>query len=132
MDWSIWLAKLTKVLTYTGHGHYNGAAASNKDFYDNLSSKDKKLVDAAGAYAHAKILKEAQNLDAIGLGKIVRKIPNYKIVTLTEAERVPFIKAAQGVQDKFASKNPSSKELLMQMRNDVKNAVEIASKNTKK
>jgi len=126
------LDKLTKVLTYTGHGHYNGAVATNKSFFDNLSSRDRKLVKAAGSHAHKVILKEAQNLDAKGLGKIIRKLPNYKIVTLTQEERAPFITAAKGVQEKFASKSASNKNLLMQMKEDVKLAVIAAAKSSKK
>jgi TRAP-type C4-dicarboxylate transport system substrate-binding protein len=84
------LDDLTKVLTYTGHGHFNASASANKKFFDGLSERDKKLVRAAAAHAHEIILNEAQKLDAYGLGRIVRTNPSYKIVTLTESERAPF------------------------------------------
>jgi TRAP-type C4-dicarboxylate transport system substrate-binding protein len=126
------LDKLTKVLTYTGHGHYNGAAAVNKEFFDKLSSRDKELVEAAGAHAHKTILSAARDLDVKGLGKIIRKIPDYKIVTLTAEERAPFMKRAKTVQDSFASKSESNGKLLMQMKKDLEVATASAAKPAKK
>lgn len=112
------LDHLTKVLTYMGHAHFNASASANKKFFDNLSKRDKRLVKAAAAYAHKVILKEAQKLDAYGLGKIVRTNPKYKIITLTSKEKKPFMKVAKEVQDKFASKSQSNKRVLEQMRKD--------------
>ena len=116
------LDNLTKVLTYTGHGHFNASASANKKFFDELSERDKKLVHAAAAHAHKIILVEAQKLDAYGVGRIVRTNPDYKIVTLTESERAPFIKAAKVVQASFASKSASNKKVLGQMMADLKEA----------
>ena len=116
------LDNLTKVLTYTGHGHFNASASANKKFFDELSERDKKLVQAAAAHAHQIILIEAQRLDAYGVGRIVRTNPDYKIVTLTESERAPFIKAAKVVQASFASKSASNKKVLGQMMADLKEA----------
>ena len=116
------LDDLTDVLTYTGHGHFNASASANKKFFDGLSERDKKLVRAAAAHAHEVILKEAQKLDAYGLGRIVRTNPSYKIVTLTESERAPFKEAAKEVQASFASKSASNKKVLDQMMADLKEA----------
>jgi len=116
------LDDLTKVLTYTGHGHFNASATANLKFFDGLSNRDKKLVRAAAAHAHEVILKEAEKLDAYGLGRIVRTNPSYKIVTLTESEREPFKKAAEEVQASFASKSASNKKVLDQMMADLKEA----------
>lgn len=116
------LDHLTKVLTYTGHGHFNASASVNKKFFDGLSRRDKKLVRAAAEHAHTVILKEAEKLDAYGIGRIVRTNPGYKIVTLTEKERAPFKKAAKAVQASFASKSASNKKLLKQMMADLKEA----------
>lgn len=117
------LDNLTNVLTYTGHGHFNASASANKQFFDSLSSRDKKLVKAAAAYAHKVILKEAQKLDAYGLGRIVRTNPSFKIVTLSQKERAPFIKAAQKVQESFAAKSDSNQTILKQMRQDLQQAM---------
>ena len=116
------LDNLTKVLTYTGHGHFNASASANKKFFDKLSKRDKRLVRAASEYAHKVILKEAMKLDAYGLGRIVRTNPGYKIVTLTQKERDPFKKAAKEVQNKFAAKSASNKKLLEQMRKELAEA----------
>lgn len=116
------LDNLTKVLTYTGHGHFNASASANKKFFDGLSDRDKKLVRMAADHAHKTILSEAEKLDAIGLGRIVRTNPTYKIVTLTEEERAPFKKAAKAVQASFASKSASNKKVLDQMMADLKEA----------
>ena len=122
------LDELTKVLTYTGHGHFNASASANKEFFDGLSARDKKLVRAAAAHAHQVILKEAEKLDAYGLGRIVRTNPSYKIVTLTESERAPFAKAAEAVQASFSSKSASNKKVLDQMMADLKEAEANANK----
>ncbi len=116
------LDNLTKVLTYTGHGHFNASASANKKFFDKLGSRDKKLVRAAAEHAHHVILEEAEKLDAYGIGRIVRTNPDYKIVTLTEKERAPFKEAAKAVQQSFASKSASNKQLLDQMIKDLKEA----------
>lgn len=116
------LDHLTKVLTYTGHGHFNASASANKKFFDGLSRRDKKLVRAAADHAHKVILKEAAKLDAYGVGRIVRTNPDYRIVTLTESERAPFKKAAKAVQASFASKSASNKRILDQMIEDLEEA----------
>lgn len=116
------LDHLTKVLTYTGHGHFNASASANKKFFDELGERDQKLIRKAAAYAHKVILKEAEKLDAYGIGRIVRTNPDYKIVTLTQSERAPFKKAAAAVQNSFSSKSASNKKLLDQMMADLKEA----------
>lgn len=122
------LDHLTKVLTYTGHGHFNASASANKKFFDGLGDRDKKLIRQAAAHAHQVILKEAEKLDAYGIGRIVRTNPEYRIVTLTEAERVPFKKAAMAVQASFASKSESNRKILDQMMADLKEAEAKAGK----
>jgi TRAP-type C4-dicarboxylate transport system substrate-binding protein len=116
------LDDLTKVLTYTGHGHFNASVSANKKFYDGLSKRDKKLVQEAAKFAHKTILQEAQKLDAYGLGRIVRTNPNYKIVTLTEDERKVFKEKAKAVQESFASKSDSNKKIMTQMMKDLDQA----------
>ncbi len=116
------LDNLTKVLTYTGHGHFNASASANKKFFNELGDRDKKLIRQAADHAHQVILKEAERLDAYGIGRIVRTNPEFKIVTLTESERAPFKKAATAVQDSFASKSDSNKKILDQMMADLKEA----------
>ncbi|WP_421715966.1 TRAP transporter substrate-binding protein DctP [Arcobacter arenosus] len=116
------LDDLTKVLTYTGHGHFNASVSANKKFYDGLSKRDKKLVQEAAQFAHKTILQEAQKLDAYGLGRIVRTNPNYKIVTLTEDERKVFKEKAKAVQESFASKSDSNKKIMTQMMKDLDQA----------
>lgn len=113
------LDNLTKVLTYTGHNHFSATTIANKDFFDGLSDADKKLIRAAADEAHKHILKEAQNLDALGLGRIIRSNPDYKIVTLTEEQRAPFKERAKKVQDSFASKSASNKAIIDQMKKDL-------------
>ncbi|MGM0623742.1 MAG: TRAP transporter substrate-binding protein DctP [Campylobacterota bacterium] len=116
------LDDLTNVLTYTGHGHFNASMSANKDFFDGLGKRDQKLVQLAAEHAHKVILNEAQKLDAIGLGRIVRTNPDYKINTLSEEERAPFIEAAKEVQESFAAKNISNKRILNQMMKDLEQA----------
>lgn len=121
------LDELTKVLTYTGHGHFNASVSANKNFFDGLGKRDKRLVQEAAKHAHKIILEEAQKLDAIGIGRIVKTNPNYKINMLTEEERAVFKKAAQKVQDSFASKSASNKKIMDQIKRDLAQA----EKNTK-
>jgi TRAP-type C4-dicarboxylate transport system substrate-binding protein len=125
----IWIAaygldKLSNVLTYTGHGHFIGTAIANKKFFDNLSTKNKKLVKDAATSAQKYILKKAQDLDALGLGRIIRSNPDYKIVTLTAAERAPFIKRSESVQESFGKISSSNKAIVDQMKKDLAAAAE--------
>jgi TRAP-type C4-dicarboxylate transport system substrate-binding protein len=115
------LDKLTKVLTYMGHNNFTAVAVANKKFYDKLSKKNKELVQKAAAYAHSVELKEAQKLDAYGLGMIIRTNPNYKIVTLTKKERVVFQKRASHVEKEFIKEaGERGKKILEQMKEDLK------------
>ncbi len=117
------LDELTKVLTYMGHNHFTATAVANKRFYDKLSASDKQLVRDASAAALNHILQEAQNLDALGLGRIVRKNPDYKIVTLTEEERDVFRERASHVEKVFIKKAGKSGEAIInQMKADLKDA----------
>lgn len=116
------LDHLTQVLTYTGHGHFNASVSANKKFFKGLSRRDQRLVRLAAAHAHEVVLDEAEKLDAYGLGRIVRTNPDYRIVTLTEAERAPFKKAAESVHASFASKSDSNKKVLDQMLADLREA----------
>lgn len=116
------LDDLTNVLTYMGHSHFNASMSANKKFFDGLKSRDKKLVKKAAEHAHKVILEEAQNLDARGLGRIVKSDPDYNIVVLSDEERKPFREAAKEVQESFAKKSKSNKEVLEQMRKDLADA----------
>lgn len=122
---SIWieaygLDELTKVLTYTGHNHYVTAVMANAEFYDGLSGKDKKLIQDASTVALDYILKKAVDLDALGLGRIVRTNPGYKIVTLTKEERAPFKKNARKVEKVFVEKaGARGQQIIDQMKTDL-------------
>jgi len=121
------LDDLTKVLTYMGHNHYTTAVMANADFYDGLGAKDKKLIQDASDVALDYILALAVNLDAQGLGRIVRTNPGYKIVTLTEAERAPFKARAVAVEKAFIEKaGPRGKAVIDQMKKDLVNAASKA------
>ncbi|MFT5218463.1 MAG: TRAP-type C4-dicarboxylate transport system substrate-binding protein [Planctomycetota bacterium] len=120
------LDDLTKVLTYMGHNHYTTAVMANADFYDGLGAKDKELIQKASDVALDYILSLAVNLDAQGLGRIVRTNPGYKIVTLTEAERAPFKESAAAVEKAFIEKaGARGKAIIDQMKQDL---VDAASK----
>jgi len=121
------LDDLTQVLTYPGHNHYVTAVMANSDFYDALSDKEKKLVQDASSVALDYILEEAVNLDALGLGRIVRTNPGYKIVTLTEAERAPFKKRAAQVEKAFVKKaGKRGQQIIDQMKIDLADAAKSA------
>lgn len=125
---TVWIAaygldKLTKVLTYMGHNNFTATAVANEKFFQSLSPKDKKLVKHASAVALAYILKEAQDLDALGLGRIIRSNPSYKIVTLTKAERAVFKKRASKVEAAYIKEaGKSGAAIIKQMHLDLKAA----------
>ena len=117
------LDNLTNVLTYLGHNHYTTAVMANADFYDGLGAKDKELIQNATDVALDYILSLAVNLDAQGLGRIVRTNPGYKIVTLTEAERAPFKVRAAKVEKAFIDKvGLRGQAVIDQMKKDLADA----------
>lgn len=117
------LDELSKVLTYMGHNHFTAVAVANKKFYDRLKKDDKKLIQKAAEFAHATILKEAQKLDAYGLGRIIRTNPDYKIVTLSEEEREAFKEKASHVEKEFIKNTGKSGEkIIKQMKKDLEKA----------
>lgn len=120
------LDNLTKVLTYTGHNHYVTAVMANADFYDSLSDEDKALVQQASDEALDYILKEANDLDALGLGRIIRTNPDYKIVTLSEEEREAFRERAGAVKEAFIAKaGDRGASIIAQMEEDLAAAAAV-------
>ncbi|MEH6626528.1 MAG: TRAP transporter substrate-binding protein DctP [Motiliproteus sp.] len=114
------LDDLTPVLTYTGHAQYTTAVMANADFYDDLSAKDKKLIQDAAAVAHDYILNEAIKMDENGLKKIKETNPKAKIVRLTDAERAVFKTRAKAVEDKFIAKaGERGRKIIEQMKRDL-------------
>jgi TRAP-type C4-dicarboxylate transport system substrate-binding protein len=112
--------ELTKVLTYMGHNHFTAVAVANKKFFDKLQKSDKELIKKAAVYAQKTILREAEKLDAYGLGRIIRTNPTYKIVTLTPQERDTFKKRTTGVENMFIEKaGDSGKAIIVQMKKDL-------------
>lgn len=121
------LDDLTKVLTYIGHNHYTTAVMANADFYDGLSAADKELIQNASDVALDYILSLAVNLDAQGLGRIVRTNPDYKIVSLSEEERAPFKASAVAVETAFIEKaGARGKAIIEQMKLDLADAANKA------
>jgi TRAP-type C4-dicarboxylate transport system substrate-binding protein len=121
------LDDLTNVLTYLGHNHYTTAVMANADFYDGLSTTDKELIQNATDVALDYILALAVNLDAQGLGRIIRTNPGYQIVTLTEAERAPFKVRAAAVEKVFIEKTGArGKAVIDQMKKDLLDAANKA------
>jgi TRAP-type C4-dicarboxylate transport system substrate-binding protein len=117
------LDHLTKVLTYMGHNHFTATTVANKRFFDKLSAKDKKLIKDASKAALNHILEKAKDLDALGLVRIVRTNPTYKIVTLTENQRKKFKNRASHVEKKFVKKaGKSGQNILDQMKKDLQKA----------
>lgn len=114
------LDELTKVMTYTGHGQYTTAVMANSDFYDDLSNKDKKLIQNATDVAHSYILDQVVKMDEIGLNKIRETNPGYKIVKLTESERAVFKGRAVAVEKAFIAKaGDRGAKILKQMKADI-------------
>ena len=84
------------------------------------------MIQNASDVALDYILSLAVNLDAQGLGRIVRTNPGYKVVTLTDAERAPFKARAAAVEKAFIEKAGSrGKQIIDQMKKDL---VDAASK----
>ena len=114
------LDNLTKVMTYTGHAQYTTAVMANSDFYDDLSDKDKKLIQDATAVALDYILDEAIKMDEIGLNKIKETNPGYVINRLTDAERAVFIERSKVVEKEFIERaGPRGAKILEQMKKDL-------------
>lgn len=114
------LDDLAPVLTYTGHGQYTTAVMANADFYDDLSDKDKTLIQNATKVAHDYILDVAVKLDETGLAKIKETNPEAKIVRLTDAERSVFKERAKAVEAAFIERaGERGKAILEQMKKDI-------------
>lgn len=117
------LDELTNVMTYMGHNHFTAAAMAESNFYENLNSKDKKLIKDSASVALKHILKAAQDLDAQGLAKIKKSNPDFKIVRLSENERALFKERSTQVEKKFIEKaGKRGEEILEQMKKDLEEA----------
>jgi len=112
--------EVTDYITYAGHNVFTTAVMANKDFYDGLGEKDRKLIEEAADVAYDFIVDYQKGLAEQELQKIKDAKPEMKVTVLSDEQRSCFKQAAKEVEDKFIEMTgDSGKAILQQMKKDL-------------
>ncbi|MCK0162437.1 TRAP transporter substrate-binding protein DctP [Marinobacter sp. S6332] len=115
------LYEVSPNLVYTGHGWFTTAAMANKDFYDGLPKKDKKLIQDAADYAFEKIIVHIDGLADEALAKIQAASDEVTVTRLNDEQIKAFKARAPQVEKKFIEMTgQGGKDLLNQFKKDLK------------
>jgi TRAP-type C4-dicarboxylate transport system substrate-binding protein len=115
------LYEVSPNLIYTGHGWFTTAAMANKDFYDGLPEKDKKLIQDAADYAFEKIITHIDGLADEALAKIQAASDEVTVTRLNDEQIKAFKARAPQVEKKFIEMTgQGGKDLLNQFKEDLK------------
>ncbi|WP_417520447.1 TRAP transporter substrate-binding protein DctP [Marinobacter sp.] len=115
------LYEVSPNLIYTGHGWFTTAAMANKDFYDGLPEKDKKLIQDAADYAFEKIITHIDGLADEALAKIQAASDEVTVTRLNDEQIKAFKARAPQVEKKFIEMTgQGGKDLLNQFKKDLK------------
>jgi len=112
--------EVTDHITYAGHNNFTTAVMANKEFYDGLGDKDKKLIQDAATAAYNHIVTYQKGLAESELEKIKKAKPKMTVTVLTAEQRSCFKEAAKVVEAKFIEMTGASgKAILEQMKADL-------------
>ena len=80
------LYEVSPNLVFTGHGWFTTAMMANQDFYNDLSSQDKQLVQDAADYAFEAIIEHIDGLAEASLEKIRAASDEVTVTRLTDEQ----------------------------------------------
>ncbi len=114
------LYEVSPNLIFTGHGWFTTAAMANKNFYDGLPDKDKKLIQDAADYAFEEIINHIDGLADEALAKIQKSSDKVTVTRLNEEQIKAFKERAPQVEKKFIEMaGQGGKDLLNQFKKDL-------------
>jgi len=114
------LYEVSPNLIFTGHGWFTTAAMANKNFYDGLPEKDKKLIQDAADYAFEEIITHIDGLADEALAKIQKSSDKVTVTRLNEEQIKAFKERAPQVEKKFIEMaGQGGKDLLNQFKKDL-------------
>ncbi len=114
------LYEVSPNLIFTKHGWFTTAMMANQDFYNDLSKKDKKLVQEAVDYAFEKIIVHIDGLAEKSLKKIQKDSDKVTVTRLNDEQIAQFKARAPQVEEKFIEMTGKSGEkLLKQFKKDL-------------
>ncbi|MBE01849.1 TRAP transporter substrate-binding protein DctP [Marinobacter lutaoensis] len=115
------LYEVSPNLVFTGHGWFTTAMMANQDFYNDLSSQDKQLVQDAADYAFEAIIEHIDGLAEASLEKIRAASDEVTVTRLTDEQIEAFRARAPQVEEKFIEMTGErGKKLLAQFKEDLK------------
>ncbi|MBL1273307.1 MAG: TRAP-type C4-dicarboxylate transport system substrate-binding protein [Marinobacter maritimus] len=114
------LYEVSPNLIFTGHGWFTTAAMANKNFYDGLPDKDKKLIQDAADYAFEEIITHIDGLADEALAKIQKSSDEVTVTRLNDEQIKAFKERAPQVEKKFIEMaGQGGKDLLNQFKKDL-------------
>lgn len=114
------LYEVSPHLTFTSHGWFTTAMMANKDFFDDLSNDDQKLIRDASDYAFEEIIKHIDGLAEESLDKIMEACDKCTVTRLNDKQIEKFKERAPQVEEEFIDMTgKSGRELLNQFKEDL-------------
>eukprot|EP00163_Fabomonas_tropica_P032303 TRINITY_DN8028_c0_g6_i1.p1 TRINITY_DN8028_c0_g6~~TRINITY_DN8028_c0_g6_i1.p1 ORF type:complete len:342 (+),score=80.17 TRINITY_DN8028_c0_g6_i1:777-1802(+) len=114
------LYEVSPNLVFTSHGWFTTAMMANQDFYNDLSSEDKKLVQDAADYAFEQIIVHIDGLAEEALAKIEAASDEVTVTRLNDEQIAAFKARAPQVEEKFIEMTGKGGEkLLKQFKKDL-------------
>lgn len=119
------LYEVSPHLVFTSHGWFATAMMANRDFYDQLPSVDKELVQNAVAFAFDNTISHIDGLSERSLENIREASDRVTVTRLTDTQIARFKARASRVEEAFIGMTgESGRKLLDQFKNDL---AEVAS-----
>ncbi|KAA1174430.1 C4-dicarboxylate ABC transporter [Marinobacter salinexigens] len=114
------LYEVSPNLVFTSHGWFTTAMMANQDFYNDLPSEDKKLVQDAADYAFEQIIDHINGLAEEALAKIEAASDEVTVTRLNDEQIAAFKARAPQVEEKFIEMTGKGGEkLLNQFKKDL-------------
>lgn len=114
------LYEVSPNLVFTSHGWFTTAMMANQDFYNDLPSEDKKLVQDAADYAFEQIIDHIDGLAEEALAKIEAASDEVTVTRLNDEQIAAFKARAPQVEEKFIEMTGKGGEkLLNQFKKDL-------------
>ncbi|QIZ85716.1 TRAP transporter substrate-binding protein DctP [Bermanella marisrubri] len=115
------LYEVSPNLIFTKHGWFTTASMANKEFFDDLSKDEQKMIRKAADYAFNETIKHIDGLADKSLKKITDASDKVTVTRLNEKQIEAFKKRAPKVEKTFIEMTgDDGKELLEQFKKDLK------------
>ncbi len=93
--------EVTDYMIWAGQQEFTTTVVANNDWYNNLSDKQRNVVDEVVTNMHDWIYDKQQQVNKERLDKIKKAKPDMKMIRLSEQERQPFVERSYKAREAY-------------------------------